>query len=66
RHQEALELEERVLADSERLLGPDHPHTLNTRKNVGIARGAVEALQHTSTATTTAVPATEPLSEEHE
>ncbi|MFE6815626.1 tetratricopeptide repeat protein [Streptomyces sp. NPDC057677] len=66
RPQGALELLEQVLADCERLLGPDHPDTLNTRKTVAIARGAFEALQHTSTATTTAVPAAEPLAEEHE
>ncbi|MET9117571.1 tetratricopeptide repeat protein, partial [Streptomyces longwoodensis] len=31
---EALELRERVLADRERLLGPDHPDTLTSRSNL--------------------------------
>ncbi|MGW0486954.1 tetratricopeptide repeat protein [Streptomyces olivaceus] len=60
RTQEALTLDERVLADRERLLGPDHPDTLNARKRVVHTRSVVTALQQPSTA----VPATEPLSDD--
>lgn len=63
---EALELRERVPADYERLLGPHHPDTFRARKIVARAHGAVEAVQQPSTATTTAPPTSEPLSEDDE
>ncbi|MFI9317398.1 FxSxx-COOH system tetratricopeptide repeat protein [Streptomyces althioticus] len=66
RIQEALELRERVLADYERLLGPDHPNTLSARKRVVHARSVVTAVQQPSTATTMAIPASEPFSEDDE
>ena len=34
---EAIELFERVLADRVRVLGPDHPDTLNARDNLALA-----------------------------
>ncbi|MGW3478981.1 tetratricopeptide repeat protein, partial [Streptomyces althioticus] len=66
RVQEALELREHVLADRERLLGPDHPNTLISRKGIVHARSVVTAVQQPSTATTTAVPASEPFSKDDE
>ena len=38
---EAIPLHERTLADSERILGPDHPDTLNSRNNLAAARAAL-------------------------
>ncbi|WP_328949556.1 tetratricopeptide repeat protein [Streptomyces sp. NBC_00184] len=66
RIEEALALDERVLADRERLLGPEHPDTLSAHNNLAIARSAVKAVQQPSTATTTAVPTPEHLSEDDE
>ena len=34
RHQEAIALDEQTLTDRERVLGPDHPHTLHSRNNL--------------------------------
>ena len=38
---EAIALHERTLADRERVLGPDHPDTLNSRNNLAAARAAL-------------------------
>jgi hypothetical protein len=38
---EAIGLHERTLADRERVLGPDHPYTLNSRNNLAAARAAL-------------------------
>ncbi|MFI6355512.1 tetratricopeptide repeat protein [Streptomyces sp. NPDC050743] len=51
--QDVLELFEEVLADRERLLGPDHPDTLATRNNLSRAREDDDAVQQRSTATST-------------
>ncbi|MFC2360878.1 MAG: tetratricopeptide repeat protein, partial [Actinomyces dentalis] len=37
RLKEAIDLFERTLADRERVLGPDHPHTLTSRNNLAHA-----------------------------
>jgi tetratricopeptide (TPR) repeat protein len=37
-YRRAAELHERTLADRERILGPDHPNTLNSRENLLRAR----------------------------
>ncbi|MFI1826610.1 tetratricopeptide repeat protein, partial [Streptomyces sp. NPDC020412] len=34
---EAADLHQQTLTDRERILGPDHPHTLNSRNNLAIA-----------------------------
>ena len=39
----AIPLFEEVLADSARVLGPDHPHTLTSRRNLEAARRARES-----------------------
>ncbi|MBT2369281.1 tetratricopeptide repeat protein, partial [Streptomyces sp. ISL-10] len=41
RNEEALGLGERVLADRERLLGPDHPATLTARANLAVSYRSV-------------------------
>uniref|UniRef100_UPI0013005759 tetratricopeptide repeat protein n=1 Tax=Streptomyces triticisoli TaxID=2182797 RepID=UPI0013005759 len=66
RIREALDLCERVLVDRERLFGLDHPDTLTARNNVTHARSAVEAVQQSSAATTTAVSDTGRLPEDDE
>jgi hypothetical protein len=38
---EAIPLFERTLADCERVLGPDHPDTLQSRDNLAAARAAL-------------------------
>ncbi|MFF2064734.1 tetratricopeptide repeat protein, partial [Streptomyces sp. NPDC058200] len=45
RYQEAVDLFQPTLADHERVLGPDHPHTLNSRNNLAAARAAVARTQ---------------------
>ncbi|MFF4323335.1 tetratricopeptide repeat protein [Streptomyces sp. NPDC001568] len=42
RHQEALALEESVLADRERLLGTDHPDAITARANLAITHRNLE------------------------
>jgi hypothetical protein len=37
---EAIPLLERTLADRERVLGPDHPSTLQSRNNLAAARAS--------------------------
>ncbi|WP_328454985.1 tetratricopeptide repeat protein [Amycolatopsis sp. NBC_00438] len=39
RSAEALKLFERTVRDRTRILGPDHPATLNARRNLGLAQG---------------------------
>ncbi|MET7712234.1 tetratricopeptide repeat protein [Streptomyces sp. NPDC005407] len=43
--QEALELDERVLVDRERLLGPDHPDTVSARSNLANSYSDVGRIQ---------------------
>ncbi|MEV1049287.1 tetratricopeptide repeat protein, partial [Streptomyces sp. NPDC049916] len=33
-HRQAADLLQQVVSDSERILGPDHPHTLSSRNNL--------------------------------
>lgn len=41
-----------LLADRERVLGPDHPHTLTTRNNIAYWTGqAVNTVESAATAT---------------
>ncbi|WP_159020971.1 tetratricopeptide repeat protein, partial [Streptomyces sp. HNS054] len=51
RVQDALNLSERVLADYERLLGPDHPDTLTARNHLAHLRGCAAAAKQPDTAT---------------
>ncbi|MEV7318460.1 tetratricopeptide repeat protein, partial [Streptomyces microflavus] len=37
-HQQAADLHQQNLTDHERLLGPDHPNTLSSRRNLANAR----------------------------
>ncbi|MFF7497166.1 tetratricopeptide repeat protein, partial [Streptomyces rubiginosohelvolus] len=37
-HQQAADLHQQVLTDRQRILGPDHPHTLTSRNNLAHAQ----------------------------
>ncbi|WP_146193956.1 tetratricopeptide repeat protein, partial [Streptomyces sp. MA5143a] len=62
RDQEALDLYERVLTDSERILGPNHPDTIDARNNIIRAREAAAAAQQADTATPSTAPDCQPPS----
>ncbi|MFF8448869.1 tetratricopeptide repeat protein, partial [Streptomyces leeuwenhoekii] len=63
RIQDTLYLAERVLADSERLLGLDHPDTLRARNNLVRVREATGAVQQPDTETPTTTPDHHPPAE---
>ncbi|MFJ9251099.1 tetratricopeptide repeat protein, partial [Streptomyces sp. NPDC101776] len=63
RLQEALDLREQVLADRERILGPDHPATLTARNNLANSYDDVAtAGEQPNTATPPTTPALPPSS----
>jgi Tetratricopeptide repeat len=50
RFEEALKLDKRVFAEYERILGPDHPETLNSRGNLADFRVAAGVAEPVDTA----------------